>query len=206
VWHQRLEISSGVTQVLSSLDGQYLTPFRVMVAVAVTGGCVTVLVHISKVWRCRSSQSLPMLPALLELLPFLCFFSSSLVLCAYSSVAFPHLPVYTMILMTSVFVEIVTHVMVMTVCGGRVQPLHRVQAWMMVFIAGNTVLTYMKHDMLNNKESRLGILPVNEMVLIPVATWISLAHTSWTILQICSESAETLEIYIFRIGKRKKKM
>eukprot|EP01041_Mallomonas_annulata_P000667 gene667-1287_t len=126
-WHQTLHFPF-VSVLQPHLSGwispeeTYLTPFRIMVIVAVTGGLITVMTHIMKVSGSRRAKNLPLLPALLEVVPFVSFFLGSVQWTRHSDIA---LSTFPCVLITSVFVETACHAMLMTVCSSPIQPWHR---------------------------------------------------------------------------------
>lgn len=180
-WHQTLFQSIYFESVL-------ISPFRIMVVVAVIGGLITVSLHIKKVWNSRKSQRLNMAKPLCEVLPFVVFFISSFLWCATSRIALSSYPVCTVTLISIIFVELTVHIMLMCICNDDLRPFERYLSWATPFLPISVLLPKTEVDW----EAWFLIL-----------YWISAFFmTTRVIILICRECAEELGIYVFHLGPR----
>jgi hypothetical protein len=119
----------------SGIDGIInVTPFKIMTVCAVIGALITVAIQTYKVLLELNAKKKALIGPLCNLLPFLVFFPASFIYCLYSSIALQEYPIITMLLISSIFTEIVTHIMLMHICDAELTPSGRITAWLLVLL------------------------------------------------------------------------
>ena len=168
------------------------SPFSVMFLIAIVGALITCGIQVGRVSTLILSRKVnayhDLLVALSELAPFIVFFSSSVLWCHRSQIALQQYPILTIALISSVFVEIVVHMMLATVCDRRICPGQRFLAWGMLIPAMNVLLP-------------LTARVDERWILFPLFS----VSTSWTAIflyRIVTEVADALDIYVFVLGKK----
>jgi len=130
-----------------------------------------------------------------DLLPFLAFFPSMVVWFFISPVALTKLPILSTLLVCSIFVEMVTHVMLVHVCGTEIEPWKRGFALLMPLLP---LCSY--YLSLAGEGTRGSVIEGNLIYILS-------AYTTYSALsmffQVYTESAVALNIYIFKLGNRK---
>lgn len=105
-----------------------------MTVFAIFGALITVAIQIGKVLLELRKKKKSIISPLCNLLPFLVFFPSSFIWCLYSRIALQEYPIITMLLVSSVFTEIVTHIMLMHICDEKLSPFGRITTWLITLL------------------------------------------------------------------------
>ena len=103
-----------------------------MVVVAIIGALITVAIQTFKVLSELKQKRKSILIPLLNLLPFLIFFSSSFLWCYQSEIALQLYPIISIVTISSTFTEIVSHIMLMHICDDTLKPLHRYSVYLSI--------------------------------------------------------------------------
>ena len=109
-----------------------ISRFQCMVIVAIIGALITVAIQTYKVLLELKQKKKSILIPLLNLLPFLIFFSSSFLWCYQSEIALQLHPIISIVTISSTFTEIVSHIMLMHICDDSLKPLNRYSVYLSV--------------------------------------------------------------------------
>jgi hypothetical protein len=164
--------------------------------------------------------------ALTNLVPMFVFFPSCVLWCWCSRIVFIDF-VPAMILMGSIMVELVTHLMLQHICVSSVKPFQRYLVLLVVLLAANVanvstsingslwqmrstdnkLLTQLVNWQFNGVYGSISIGPaeplVYERILLYLFASFSFLFVSVKLYRTCIESADALEIYVFKNGKKK---
>lgn len=150
---------------------------------------VTAIAQIISGYGAARSRSLSLFRASVNLIPFAVFFSSTIAWLLYSSVAIQKYTVFSVLLSGSVLVEAVSHIMLMHICHSTIRPGERHMMWIPLLLAINVLCS-----------SGGGL--VDENLIIPAVSLVCVGYTAHRIISVFRESADALDIFIFRQGKR----
>jgi ethanolaminephosphotransferase len=116
-----------------------VTPYQGILTFVVVGGTITLIAQTitTSIACARKGKSVP--EALIALLPFLVFFPGSFCWILMSKVAFQKVPLLSLLLMSSVFVEMVTHLIVMHITKSKLRPFQRFMVLFIVILLANIV-------------------------------------------------------------------
>jgi hypothetical protein len=160
-----LGFNSGINVIIS------FTPFKIMTLFAVIGALITVAIQTYKVLLELEAKKKSLIGPLCNLLPFLVFFPASFIWCLYSHIALQEYPIITMLLISSIFTEIVTHIMLMHICDAELTPFGRITAWLFVLLP-----LHVCYNQYNNIEKEF-FLGIDEVKLLKILTLASVAFT-----------------------------
>eukprot|EP01038_Epipyxis_sp_PR26KG_P007512 gene7512-10234_t len=203
-WQQTtFELSSTWSEILfqyTSFKIISISPFIIMVSTAVVGAIITVISLSANVISVQFRNKKPLFAPLLEVVPFIVFFSSIFIWSLRSDKLFSTYPVVAILLFTSIFVEINAHIMTVVLCKREIRPFQRYTAWLISLLPIYHI--YILPEI--SQSQLLGFSGEDiELILLLILTIFSTFVTSRYLYQISTEIADALGIYIFILGKKK---
>lgn len=135
------------------------------------------------------------------LIPFVVFFGSFAIWTSLSQVALDkeHI-LMTVLFGGSIFVEIVTHVMLAHMCKTPIMCAERYTIWLPFILAVNLIWNANDNLVIDNNHKPL----VDEHTLLTSFFILSLTYSSWKFVQVCHDVADACNIFIFSLEKRSK--
>jgi hypothetical protein len=111
-----------------------ISRFQFMVIAGVIGALVTVFIQTFKVLSELRQKGKSVVDPLINLLPFTVFLPSSFLWCLFSNFALQTYPITSVLLISTVFTEMVSHIMLMHICDEPLSPFGRVTSFLMVLL------------------------------------------------------------------------
>lgn len=105
-----------------------------MVIAGVIGASITVTIQTLKVLRKLRQDGKSIVNPLLNLLPFLIFLPASYIWCFISSIALQSHPLTSVLLISTTFTDMVSHIMLMHICDDPLSPVGRILAYCMMLL------------------------------------------------------------------------
>ena len=174
-----------------------LVPCKFLTVVAVTGAACTCSLNffnvLQKLRKISDGNSPPGSSPLQSFLPFIVFYSSLLIWLSHSQVALePAFRWWTLLLGSSVFIEMVSHINLMHIVDGTLQPWRRYWVCCIAYLAVISLPTIRPHvpEVLGER-----------YLLVPCALAACLV-TVRMLHMMNQEVAEALGIYVFVMGKK----
>lgn len=160
-----------------------LTRFQFLVIAGVVGALITVIIQTYVVLSKLKLKGESVVDPLLNLIPFLIFLPSSFLWCLYSDIALPAYPLASLLLISTTFTEMVSHIMLMHICNDPLTPWGRITSFLIpilpihVFLMHSTVITdgSILQSVLNN---------VSEVFLLHALAVLSFIVTSSKLYQV----------------------
>ena len=152
-----------------------LTRFQCMVIAGVIGASITVTIQTLKVLSKLRQDGKSIVNPLLNLLPFLIFLPASYTWCFYSSIALQFHPLTSVLLISTTFTDMVSHIMLMHICDDPLSPIGRILAYNMillplhVWISGSMPTVSVLHQI---------VVAVDELTLLRALTAFSVILTT----------------------------
>ena len=115
--------------------------FQFIVIAGVVGALITVIIQSFIVLSKLNQKGESIIDPLLNLLPFLIFLPSSFVWCLYSDIALPAYPIASLLLISSTFTEMVSHIMLMHICDDPLSPWGRITSFLIAILPIHVFLT-----------------------------------------------------------------
>jgi len=175
---------------LPSTVNRHFTSLHISMLIGYGTTFVTMIVQVVKVLWILSSQKKSILDPILNLLPFVVFFPSIFYWCTYSEVALVVHPLLTYLFINMVFIEMVVHLMLMHICEGSLHPFEKAGAYITALFP-----LYITFKPANAS-------PIIEASMIFVFAAYFSVNTINYLARVCLEVSKTLNICIFKLGKR----
>ena len=112
-----------------------ITPFTVMTLIVIIVGIITARMSVMKALVVIKNRNIPITTPIIELLPFLVFFSCSFFYVLLSEIAITNHPVISILLIGSIFVEITMHIMLAHISTSLIYPWRRVSVIFIILLA-----------------------------------------------------------------------
>eukprot|EP00602_Paraphysomonas_sp_CaronLab_P004402 CAMPEP_0185033564 /NCGR_PEP_ID=MMETSP1103-20130426/22623_1 /TAXON_ID=36769 /ORGANISM="Paraphysomonas bandaiensis, Strain Caron Lab Isolate" /LENGTH=296 /DNA_ID=CAMNT_0027569877 /DNA_START=220 /DNA_END=1110 /DNA_ORIENTATION=+ len=189
-WQDSIATSPELLQKYSFLPTSYSNFDILALAFAIATICTTACNFIVALPMAEKKENSSAPRALLNLVPFVVFCVSAFCWCFLSQVALQKYAIWTTLLLGSVFVELITHVMLMHICHSYIRPGERYTMWIPLVLAAN--VAFCPSD---------GALVDESLLIIPL-TLLSIAYSTHRFCMICCEAADALDIFVYRMGKR----
>ena len=154
-----------------------ISRFQFMVIAGVIGALVTVFIQTFKVLSELRQKGKSVLDPLKNLLPFIVFLPSSFFWCLFSSVALQTYPIISVLLISTVFTEMVSHIMLMHICDEPLSPFGRVTSFLMVLLPAHV---WCSRAVISGSLSPLQsvLLAIDESTLLHILTAVSVSLTT----------------------------
>ena len=118
-----------------------LSRFQFIVISGVVGALVTVIIQTIVVLSKLKQKGESVVNPLLNLLPFLIFLPSCFMWCLYSDIALSAYPIASLLLISSTFTEMVSHIMLMHICDDPLSPWGRITSFLIAILPIHVFLT-----------------------------------------------------------------
>jgi hypothetical protein len=171
-----------------------LSRFQFLVVAGVVGALVTVIIQTFVVLSKLQQKGESIFDPVLNLLPFLVFLPSSFLWCLYSDIALSQHPIATLLLISSTFTEMVSHIMLMHICDDPLSPWGRATSF---FIAILPIHVFLTESMASNDGSIIYLLlnTVNEAYLLHALAVLSLLVTSSKLYMVSDEQLRSVSFH-----------
>ena len=171
-----------------------LSRFQFLVIAGVLGALVTVIIQTFVVLSKLKQKGESVVDPVLNLLPFLVFLPSSFLWCLYSDIALSVHPIATLLLISSTFTEMVSHIMLMHICDDPLSPWGRATSFLIAILPIHVFLT---KSMASNDGSVMSSLlnKVNEAYLLQALAVLSLLVTSSKLYMVSNEQLRSVSFH-----------
>jgi hypothetical protein len=162
-----------------------ISRFQFMVIAGVVGALITVFIQTFKVLTELRQKGKSVVDPLINLLPFIVFLPSSFLWCLFSSVALQTYPIISVLLIGTVFTEMVSHIMLMHICDEPLSPFGRVTSFLMVLLPTHV---WCSHAVTSGSPSLLQslLLIIDENTLLHILAALSVALTTLRLYLVSS--------------------
>lgn len=152
-----------------------ITRFQFMVIAGVVGALVTVFIQTSKVLTALRQKGKSVIDPLKNLLPFLVFLPSCFLWCLFSNVALQTYPLMSILLISTVFTEMVSHIMLMHICDEPLSPSGRVTSFLIVLLPAHV---WCSHSFTSGSLLQSVLVTIDEVTLLYFLTSLSVSLTT----------------------------
>lgn len=168
--------SRGMGYKISGLPLDWtISRFQFMVIAGVIGALVTVFIQTFKVLTELRQKGKSVVDPLKNLLPFLVFLPSSFLWCLFSNVALQTYPIQSVLLISTVFTEMVSHIMLMHICDEELSPFGRVTSFLMLLLPAHV---WCSRAVTSGSFLQPVLLAIDESNLLHILTALSVSLTT----------------------------